>query len=288
MALPGRQSRTVSRRFGCQRTQAAMLSVALAIGAILPGGSVAFAQEHDQEREGAAAPEPAPPDGTADPRFDPGGETDLPFNVGAPVDDGSDDGAPVDVEPITDPDALRLPLDDPNATAPDTVEGGADDPVAPVEQPVPAPAPPAPVAVPVATPEAVAPSAPAAKQPSGREKKTGSTRKRPRDRSQPRRVVRVTIPAAAVAPAPPAAPAAPAVEPVATTATTSDKPARAGQRSYRVQPGDSLWEIASDLLGTRAANVEVVAESSRIYQLNRDRIGPDPDVLAVGTVLRLR
>jgi hypothetical protein len=278
MALPGRQSRTVSRRFGCQRTQAAMLSVALAIGAILPGGSVAFAQEHDQEREGAAAPEPAPPDGTADPRFDPGGETDLPFNVGAPVDDDSDDGAPVDVEPITDPDALGLPLADPNATAPDTVEGGPDDPVAPVEQPAPAP---------VAAPEPVAPSAPAAKQRNGREV-TAPTRKRPRDRTQPRRVVRVTIPAAAiVAPAPPA-PAAPAVEPVAAGTTASDKPARPGQRSYRVQPGDSLWTIASDLLGTRAADTEVVAESNRIYELNRDRIGPDPDVLAVGTVLRLR
>ena len=271
-----------------QRTQAIVLSAALALSGILPGAAVA--QESDQDGEGTAAPEPqAPPDSTADPDFDPGPKTDLPFSLdfrGGGGDDDSGDGAPVDAEPVTDPDAL--PLDGPTATAPDAVEDGADEPVPPVGQPAPAPAPPAPVAVPVADPEAVAPGTPAVKQRSGREK-TASTRKRARDRSQPRRVVRVTIPAAAVVQAPPAAPpAAPTVEPVgATTATPSDKPARPGQQSYRVQPGDSLWEIASDLLGTRATNAEVVTESNRIYQLNHDRIGPNPDVLAVGTVLRL-
>jgi hypothetical protein len=265
-----------------------MLSVALAISAALPGG-VALAQEADQEREGAAAPEPAPPDATADPRFDPGGDSHLPFNIGAPTgggDDDSGDGPPVDVEPVTDPDALGLLLDDPGAVAPDAVEG-ADEPVAPVEQPVPAAPSPAPAPPAAAAPEVEAPNPPTAKRRSNDRGKTSTKRKRAQDRGQQRPVIRVTIPAAVPAPAPVVVPAAPAVEPVATT-TAPDKPARPGQRSYRVRSGDSLWKIASDVLGAGATNAEIVAESNRIYQLNRDRIGPDPDVLAVGTVLRLR
>jgi hypothetical protein len=285
MSRPTPQPRTASRRDRCQRTQAAMLSVALAISAVLPGG-VAVAQEHDQEREGAAAPEPAPPDGTADPRFDPGGETDLPFNLGAPTgggDDDSGDGPPVDVEPVTDPDALSLPIDGPSAT-PDAVEG-SDEAVAPVEQP--APVAPSPVTVPpAATPQVEAPSTPTAEKRSNDRGKAKTTRKRARDHGRQRPVIRVTIPAAVPAPAQAVPPAPPVIEPVA--ATTPAKSAQPDQRSYRVQRDDSLWKIASALLGAGATNAEIVAESNRIYQLNRVRIGPDPDVLGVGTVLRLR
>jgi nucleoid-associated protein YgaU len=55
-----------------------------------------------------------------------------------------------------------------------------------------------------------------------------------------------------------------------------------------VQRGESLWTIASDLLGASAADAEIAAESSRLYRLNRDRIGDDPNLLIAGTVLRLR
>lgn len=79
-----------------------------------------------------------------------------------------------------------------------------------------------------------------------------------------------------------------AAEPVqAATSPASDRP-RPGQSTYTVQRDDSLWTIASALLGGGATNAEIIAESNRIYRLNRDRIGPDPDILAVGTVLRLR
>lgn len=78
-----------------------------------------------------------------------------------------------------------------------------------------------------------------------------------------------------------------AAEPVQAATPSSDRP-RPGQATYTVQDGDSLWKIASALLGEGATNAEIVAESNRIYRLNRDRIGADPNVLAVGTVLRLR
>ena len=124
MAAPTTHVSTVAsqvRRVFSQRVQAAALSVALVVTSALPVG-VAVAQEADQEREGVAAPEPTtPPDSTTDPDFDPGGDTALPFDLGAPAgggDDDSGDGAPVDVEPVTDPEALAVPLDDPAAYMP--------------------------------------------------------------------------------------------------------------------------------------------------------------------------
>jgi hypothetical protein len=42
------------------------------------------------------------------------------------------------------------------------------------------------------------------------------------------------------------------------------------------------------VLGAGATDAEIAAESNRIYGLNRDRIGDDPNILIAGTVLRLR
>lgn len=285
-----------ARRVFSQRAQATLLSVALVLGSTLPAG-VAVAQEADQEREGVAVPEPTtPPDSTADPDFDPGGDTALPFDLGAPADGGDDDsgdGAPVDVEPVTDPDALAVPLDDPAAMAPDALDG-TDEPAAPVE-----PAPPTPLPAPAPAPT---PSPPAAMTPqtngdqqaagdrrqAARDKRSAA-RKRQRDRARQRPAIRVTIPAPPAVAPPPAAPA-----PVTTTtaepveAATPKPRARAGEDTYTVQPGDHLWEIASDLLGPGATDAEIVAESNRVYGLNPDVIGGDPDLLIPGTVLRLR
>jgi len=62
-----------------------------------------------------------------------------------------------------------------------------------------------------------------------------------------------------------------------------------GDRSYVVRPGDSLWSIATDLLGGRASSARIAAEVQRLWQLNRERIGSgDPDVLLTGTHLTLR
>nr|MDP9133218.1 hypothetical protein [Actinomycetota bacterium] len=162
MAAPTTNVSTVAghvRRVFSQRVQAAALSVALVVTSALPVG-VAVAQEADQEREGIAAPEPTtPPDSTADPDFDPGGDTTLPFDLGAPAgggDDDSGDGAPVDAEPVTDPDALAVPLDDPAAMAPDALDdGGTDTPAPPAE-----PAPPTPLPAPAPVPPPPAATAP--------------------------------------------------------------------------------------------------------------------------------
>jgi hypothetical protein len=281
-----------------QRTQAAMLSVALALGAVLPGAGAAVAQEPDQEREGTAAPEPTPPDSTADPDFDPGGDTGLQFNVdlrgGGGGDDDSGDGAPVDAEPTTDPDALAVPLDDSTAVAPDD----ADPQTAPADTsvpPAPAPAPPVAVPTPVPPPTATIPEAEdqqAAGERSDSRARRSAERKRKRERARQRAAaVRVTLPAAVVVqPAPVVATttAQAPVEPASPAADESGPPPELGKDTHAVRRGESLWTIASDLLGDGATASEIAAESNRIYSLNRDRIGDDPNMLIAGTVLRLR
>jgi LysM repeat protein len=285
------------RTFG-QRAQAAVLSVALGLSATLPPAA-AVAQEADQEREGVANPEQtAPsPDTVADPDFDPGGETELPFEAGTPDDGGDDDdagdGAPVDLEPVTDPDALAVPLDDPAAMAPEARDG-VDEPAAPAEPapptPLPAPAPPPTPLPPAATtPPTTGDQQAAGDRRQAARDKRSAMRKRQRERARQRPAIRVTIPAPpAVAPAPvaPAPVTATAAEPV--EAATTKPRARASEDTYTVQPGDHLWEIASDLLGPGATDAEIVAESNRVYGLNPDVIGDDPNLLIPGTVLRLR
>jgi hypothetical protein len=65
-------------------------------------------------------------------------------------------------------------------------------------------------------------------------------------------------------------------------------PPVAGQ--HLVRPGDSLWSIAETALlasGSTATDAEVSAYWPRIYALNRDLVGPDPDLLHPGQLLRL-
>jgi nucleoid-associated protein YgaU len=58
--------------------------------------------------------------------------------------------------------------------------------------------------------------------------------------------------------------------------------------TYVVRSGDSLWSIATRLLGPRASAAEIADEVNRLWKLNRDRIGTgDPDLLPVSTELRL-
>ena len=65
--------------------------------------------------------------------------------------------------------------------------------------------------------------------------------------------------------------------------------ARPGDRTHTVLEGESLWAIASDVLGSDATPARVAREVHRLWQLNRDRIGTgDPDLLLIGTKLRLR
>lgn len=282
-------------RLACQRTQAAMLSVALALSTTLPAGA-AFAHEPDQEHEGTTPPEATLPDTATDPDYDPSGEeTDLPFDVGTPReggDDDADDGAPVDAEPIQDLDHPAIPLDAPTTPALGTVEG-SDEPVAPAEPapptPQPAPAPNPATPPPAAANPQPAPDRSAADRPSHKKAEKTPARSRPLDRGGQRPAIRVTIPAPAPVVAPDSTPLIAVTEPVeAAPAVTADDPARPGKRTHTVQQGESLWTIASDLLGANATDAEIATEVDRVYGLNRGSIGSDPNILTVGMVLALR
>jgi hypothetical protein len=52
-----------------------------------------------------------------------------------------------------------------------------------------------------------------------------------------------------------------------------------------VRSGDSLWAISSERLGADATPQQIANEVERIYALNRERIGPNPDFLLPGQEL---
>jgi hypothetical protein len=54
-----------------------------------------------------------------------------------------------------------------------------------------------------------------------------------------------------------------------------------------VSPGDSLWSISSEWLGPNATPRQVAIGVERIYTLNRNRIGSDPNLIFVGQRLSL-
>ncbi|MDP9445166.1 MAG: LysM peptidoglycan-binding domain-containing protein [Actinomycetota bacterium] len=65
--------------------------------------------------------------------------------------------------------------------------------------------------------------------------------------------------------------------------TRRHHPAASGTAAVR--PGDSLWVIAARHLPPVATDAEVAAAWPRWYAANRDRIGPDPDLILAGTRL---
>jgi hypothetical protein len=73
------------------------------------------------------------------------------------------------------------------------------------------------------------------------------------------------------------------------TVSRDARDARSGDRVHVVQAGESLWSIANDALGGDAEPARVAREVDRLWRLNQARIGTgDPDLLAIGTRLRLR
>jgi hypothetical protein len=110
-------------------------------------------------------------------------------------------------------------------------------------------------------------------------------------------------PAPAPAPAPDwvpsvpeAGPAAPAPDWVPTpvralpsvTLTTPRHSATDGEvREVTVRRGDTLWDIAAAHLSADATDAEIADEWQRWFQANRSVIGPDPDLILPGQVLRV-
>ena len=55
--------------------------------------------------------------------------------------------------------------------------------------------------------------------------------------------------------------------------------------SVVVRPGDSLWSISQERLGPNATPQQIADGAERIYALNRERIGADPNLIFVGQEL---
>jgi len=292
------------------RAQAALAAGVLAFSSSAP--AVAFAAEGDQEQVGSAVPGQAGGNDPAlSPDFDPGGDsTDLPADaplvpqVQAPQPPGDDDTALVEQEPSTDSDAPVVDGGDGSApaageqqqapTTSDTLAPAQPAPTTGSEQPPPATTPVPPTA-PNSPPPATAPSETAtptrAAAPRVREHDTRS-----RARAERTRRAHPVRPHAVPAPAPapsPSTPVAPATEAVSTSTRTPSVPAerraQRGDRTHVVEPGESLWSIASDLLGRDASPAAIAREVHHLWQLNKERIGTgDPNLLMVGTRLVLR
>jgi nucleoid-associated protein YgaU len=64
-------------------------------------------------------------------------------------------------------------------------------------------------------------------------------------------------------------------------------PAQPADRSVLVRPGDSLWALAESDLDLPATDREVSDRWHAIYRRNRGVIGPDPDLIQPGQVLKI-
>lgn len=295
-----------------RRIRVLLAAGVLALSAGVTATSVAA--EPDNQEEGSAVPEPGavPPGGEAggspsvgddtgqSPGPESGQDTDLPFEVdpvlsgpgGNASGDQAEDAAPVGVTPLEDPDAPSVPSDPATPQESNMGEIGhgdpADPPVPPAEAVPPAEeTPPAPT--PLGSPTPPAPTAdddPASERsPAARHRTRQRERRAARQRERAQTQVPPSSPPAAFIPAAAQPDAAPA----------SSQPTRApalrlgNRRSYIVQPGDSLWEIASAVLGTNASPAAIAKEVRRIWRLNKTRIGTgDPNLVPAGVRLRLR
>lgn len=75
-----------------------------------------------------------------------------------------------------------------------------------------------------------------------------------------------------------------ALSPAVAEAQTEDK----NVSSVVVRPADSLWSISEGRLGPNATPQQIYNETARIYALNRERIGEDPNLIYPGEVLLLK
>src|SRR5215217_1115412 len=58
--------------------------------------------------------------------------------------------------------------------------------------------------------------------------------------------------------------------------------AKAAKGELVVEPGDSLWSISEEHIGPGATPEQIAYEVQRIFELNRDQIGEDPNLIFPG------
>jgi DNA-binding CsgD family transcriptional regulator len=76
----------------------------------------------------------------------------------------------------------------------------------------------------------------------------------------------------------------PAVAEAQGIAPTKD-PQQKGTERIVVSPGDSLWSISSERLGPNATPQQIASGAERIYALNQNQIGADPNLIFPGQKL---
>jgi hypothetical protein len=288
-----------------QRTQAMLAAGVLAVATTAPA-AVALGAEQDQQQDGSAqVMQGAVPDPASSADFDPGGDAaELPAaapsmpptqSPAAPAND--DEGAPVE-------QSLGADADDPVVDSGDGSGRASSEAVAPPspastpssEPPPASPAtltsatgapPPTATAVPVApatstsTSRVPRASGDRGQRPGGRQR--AATRRAPASLARQTATRTPTVASTAVLRA------RSAVDAAGVSTRAAGRIAKPGDRMHTVLRGESLWAIASDLLGRDASPARVAREVHRLWQLNGDRIGTgDPDLLLVGTTLLLR
>jgi hypothetical protein len=251
-----------------RRALAAILSLALVLGAISPG--VAFAREADSEGEGTAPP------GAIEQGPESGEETALEELPGSELGGSEEtgEGAVVEPEPLVEAEApppvesteSQTPGEPEVAAPPESTSPSAS---APEYGPAYEPAPSAPVEN---EPLSAPPSASVPVQPSSPQS------------SPPAPVVQQEAPAApSEAPEP-----APVESPATAPEPTHHASDLAGRHRHVVRQGECLWSIAVALLPAGASNSAIASEVARLWKLNAARIGTgDPNLLYAGTELKL-
>lgn len=136
---------------------------------------------------------------------------------------------------------------------------GSQVPVAPDPDRLPVPAPPTPTAAPTSTtPSATSPTpaaAPATSEQAGRTPYPGGS---------------------------PSSGLPGAGAPLRSAQTSPSSTAAEHGQWVTVAPGDCLWHLAARRLGPAASAAQIDAEWRRWYAANRDRVGPDPDLVLAG------
>lgn len=94
-------------------------------------------------------------------------------------------------------------------------------------------------------------------------------------------------PEATAPPSPGFTPTAPRVRPQVDPGLLGGRVSQSSDGEVVVHRGDTLWAIAARHLGSQATDAEIARAWPSWFQLNRDLIGEDPDVILPGQILHV-